>query len=199
MYESFHDRLCRFGHSSYEQYLGSDAWKCFKINYTRHQALSGLSPRCFVCSCGHKKKQKLNLHHIIYDNVCEEDYEDVVWLCREHHVEVHGYEKKNDCLLCKAHILLKESGLYSKRKTKPKVSRNLKAEKSNCVTFPARLSKKEKKKQREKKKKQKEMVKKRRLRQKYNSAKAKWSKDQIDRISRELRNQFPSALDEYNF
>ena len=72
----------------YHKYLKSDQWACMKIEL--------LTIRGSICEvCGDKKPAHLlDMHHITYDNLFEEEPEDLQLLCKKHHMQEHGLWEK---------------------------------------------------------------------------------------------------------
>jgi 5-methylcytosine-specific restriction endonuclease McrA len=74
-----------FGFNSYQEYLDSWLWKDKEklilemFNYTCQE-------------CGSKKN--LQVHHLTYDSVCNENSHDVIVLCKKCHEKKHK-ENKN--------------------------------------------------------------------------------------------------------
>lgn len=74
--------------SSYRSYLYSPHWRKFRLKAIEHYGN--------VCSwCGaNDEKIKMNVHHISYDNLGNETFEDVILLCPTCHSKAHGKYKK---------------------------------------------------------------------------------------------------------
>lgn len=66
---------------TYEQYLRSDHWRKFRLDYL---AVTGRT-LCWVC-----KNPGEVLHHLTYERLGAEDYDDVALICRHCHDKVHG-------------------------------------------------------------------------------------------------------------
>ena len=66
--------------TSYGQYLSSEHWKNFKKSYKKEHP-----KKCYICS----KKKTVQLHHMSYKNLGNEQFDEVVWLCRKHHHQLH--------------------------------------------------------------------------------------------------------------
>lgn len=65
----------------YNEYLETDHWKILRIKKLKESGF-----QCQLC----KSKENLNVHHITYENRgCEKD-EDLMVLCNECHMEIHG-------------------------------------------------------------------------------------------------------------
>lgn len=69
--------LTKHGFSSLKEYYRSERWSKWKA--LKRNRL------CFCC----KKTQQLELHHLTYERLCDEDENDLVWLCPECHEQVH--------------------------------------------------------------------------------------------------------------
>lgn len=66
------------------EYIASEVWR-----QRREQYYETHSRRC--ASCGIKRKGKIDLHHLSYDNVFAEPDEDLMPLCRDCHGEIHEF------------------------------------------------------------------------------------------------------------
>ena len=77
-----------------KKYMKSNRWKL-----KRKQRLKLDNYQCAVCSHnGLRCSQKLEVHHITYDNLGNENINDIVSLCRDHHQQIHdhyGYDYSN--------------------------------------------------------------------------------------------------------
>lgn len=71
--------------SKYQEYLASDAWRS-----KREQRLALAGHRCEVCRLNHK----MNVHHLTYARIFNEDMADLLPLCEFHHQEA---ERLIDC------------------------------------------------------------------------------------------------------
>ena len=69
--------------SAYQMYLQSEHWKAI-----RNMALDRASYKCQKCG----NQSDLQVHHLSYDNLGHETYDDVMVLCRDCHQEEHGYD-----------------------------------------------------------------------------------------------------------
>lgn len=76
----FQDRLQSLGFATYAAYLASPHWADFRRRYSE----SGRSVKCAVCD-----STRISLHHHTYARLGNESFDDVVPLCRGHHVAVH--------------------------------------------------------------------------------------------------------------
>lgn len=65
---------------NYQNYLKSGHWKTVKTNLYKLKAY-----RCFFCG----NKERLNAHHITYENINNEKIEDLVYLCIRCHKKLH--------------------------------------------------------------------------------------------------------------
>lgn len=77
------DRLMELRAMPYQEYLRTDEW-----GLRRRAALVMFGGKCAVCA----STESPNCHHRSYERRGEELPEDVVVLCREHHVLYHGEE-----------------------------------------------------------------------------------------------------------
>lgn len=64
----------------YNEYLSSSEWQ-----YKRNQILKKDDYKC--CMCG--TEYDLQVHHIHYNNVGDEELNDCLTLCKEHHLKIH--------------------------------------------------------------------------------------------------------------
>ena len=72
----------------YKQYLKTEAWQL-----QRYKALERDNYKCVICSTD----KRVEVHHITYKRVGQENLSDLVCLCRKHHQLQHdhyGYNKK---------------------------------------------------------------------------------------------------------
>ncbi len=67
----------------YLHYLQSPEWKDRAKECIKHYG-----ERCAVCKCGWRRRT-LHVHHLHYQNVGNEQVEDLVVLCKTHHHEIH--------------------------------------------------------------------------------------------------------------
>jgi len=74
------ERLRKCGYKNLNEYYSSSAWK--NVRERKYQATE------YKCRCG--LKRRLQLHHVRYDNLCDERLEDLVWLCDDCHRKTHG-------------------------------------------------------------------------------------------------------------
>lgn len=65
---------------SYEDYLNTDHWQRFRL-----EALNKANARCQLCC----SKEHLNVHHNNYQNLWNEQFDDVIVLCRSCHTKFH--------------------------------------------------------------------------------------------------------------
>ncbi len=70
---------------NYQKYLHSDGWKARKEKYEESH-----SKECFVCGTD----SNICLHHLTYENLGKEEDEDLIWLCKGHHKEIHTEKGK---------------------------------------------------------------------------------------------------------
>lgn len=98
-WERYQDGLKLMGFRSYAEYLASDVWKAF------HEFWKTSGCPCYCAVCG---KEEYQLHHWTYSRVCNEDLNDVIPLCAEHHQLLHAFVGMTDTKL---------SHLYSQFKT----------------------------------------------------------------------------------
>lgn len=72
------------GIGNYHAYLKSRHWKSVKDSYFRMRPY-----RCFYCGV----RKRLELHHITYKNIGNEQLADLVYLCPDHHNQVTFHDK----------------------------------------------------------------------------------------------------------
>lgn len=82
MTDHFRRTLRHLGFASYDEYLASNIWREFRGRY----AAAGRPSLCAVCGCG-----KVTLHHVTYERVGCERFDDVMPLCWTHHKAVHRW------------------------------------------------------------------------------------------------------------
>ncbi|WHZ60027.1 HNH endonuclease signature motif containing protein [Metabacillus hrfriensis] len=75
---------------NYEDYLETRHWKQFKERYAKSH-----KKQCTMCD----EKENIHLHHITYNRVGNEKFEDVVYLCRTCHLKVHETDIKDSEIL----------------------------------------------------------------------------------------------------
>jgi hypothetical protein len=80
----FSERLESLGFKSYADYLTSDHWKDFRQRYKD----AGRPMGCVICA-----KTFVQLHHVTYVRLGEELFDDVIPVCRPHHVAIHDWLK----------------------------------------------------------------------------------------------------------
>jgi 5-methylcytosine-specific restriction endonuclease McrA len=69
----------------YREYLQSDEWAQLKIDLFKD--------RGYKCEeCGNKKR--LAIHHLTYENIYNENSEDLIILCEKCHKKAHGINKR---------------------------------------------------------------------------------------------------------
>lgn len=89
------------GYNTYSEYLLSKYWESFKLRYfTEHKN------RCFVCG-----KTHCQLHHITYERLGCELFQDVIPLCGGCHCHVHKLVKNQRIRLDEAHHVVKKEFL----------------------------------------------------------------------------------------
>jgi len=86
-YQTFHELLRLNGFTSYEDYIHSEHWKAFNQWYRQCKFLI---QRCIAC-----ESRTFELHHWTYVRVTQENLQDVIPLCRQHHQELHRWIDKN--------------------------------------------------------------------------------------------------------
>lgn len=69
----------------YQEYLESPKWKEF-----RKKVFERYGRKCDKC----QTTKNLQVHHLHYHNIFNEQLEDVRVLCKKHHDEVHGIKQK---------------------------------------------------------------------------------------------------------
>lgn len=80
-------RLSKFGYESYNDYLESSLWKNNRQRFIKSSYCSktdGL-PSCLVCS----SKKSLQVHHITYKRLGNENHKDLILLCKRCHSVTH--------------------------------------------------------------------------------------------------------------
>lgn len=91
--------LADLGVKTLEEYYVGDHWQQFRQEYyTRHQK------KCWITG----RTDNVDLHHVNYDCLGEEEDEDVIPLCREMHEKVHRLVKEFKIPLSVAHLVLKD-------------------------------------------------------------------------------------------
>lgn len=76
-------RLFKLGFKNYAEYLASPHWKDLRSRCM-------ISDRPQKCQCGVKKG--LQLHHLTYARLGDENLTDLIFLCSDCHKKVHGIE-----------------------------------------------------------------------------------------------------------
>ncbi len=99
------------GFPSYSAYLQSDRWRARRQQYADKHP-----PQCFVCGGDHG----ISLHHLRYDRLGREDDADFVWLCGDHHEEVHQEVRAHTYFLSDAHVHLRRKFKRKQRYLKGK-------------------------------------------------------------------------------
>lgn len=74
----------------YQEYLTSAHW--YSIVRRKRQSVNN---QCEVCGSPHN----LQVHHLAYERLGNEDLEDLQVLCLYHHAQMHGIEQYGDKLL----------------------------------------------------------------------------------------------------
>ena len=77
----------KFGHSTYSDYIKSVDWAEKKIKFKSSDYCHKTDgfPSCSVC--GSKKSPQV--HHLTYKNLCNENFEDLLLLCKRCHTVTH--------------------------------------------------------------------------------------------------------------
>lgn len=70
----------------YEQYMRSDRWRSKKREFRKWWETNKGPYRCWHRWCF--RKDALDVHHVDYDSFGDEEYDDLVPLCRKHHNRV---------------------------------------------------------------------------------------------------------------
>ena len=83
----------------YPEYLKTPHWQTFKVKWRQ----SGRRRCCMICY-----NTKYDLHHWTYERIGQEKLDDVVPLCRAHHLKAHALEKSG-VPLSEAHLKLMHS------------------------------------------------------------------------------------------
>jgi hypothetical protein len=115
----FSERLSAIGFACYDDYLASDAWSGFKKRYKE----SGARMDCLICS-----RKPVQLHHRTYERVGQELFDDVIPVCREHHVAIHEWLKANGKFVQRTHEAVAALGGVCARPQSPKKRRESKKE-----------------------------------------------------------------------
>ena len=71
---------------NYKSYLKSDTWLDKKRELERTEI-----KMCWVC---YAKKKKLDVHHLTYNNLGNEKIDQLIYLCRIHHLKLSYWKKK---------------------------------------------------------------------------------------------------------
>jgi 5-methylcytosine-specific restriction endonuclease McrA len=95
----------------YKEYLLSDEWAQLKIDLFNHRGRC-----CEKCN----RKKNLSVHHLTYENIYNEEPEDLIILCRLCHAKVQGKIKK-----------YKKKKIKRKQPIKPKVKKKPKSKKGS--------------------------------------------------------------------
>lgn len=82
-------QLRQLGYNSYAEYLRSSHWHRTKQRYRE-------SDRPQACICG---ETEVDLHHTTYENLGNENLEDLTALCRRCHTLVHVLERRGELTL----------------------------------------------------------------------------------------------------
>lgn len=82
-------RLARLGFEDYPAYLRSSNWSAVRRRYRESDL-----PQ--VCMCG---EEDVQLHHMTYERVGEEELTDLVPLCANCHVMIHVLERRGEIAL----------------------------------------------------------------------------------------------------
>jgi|SRR3990167_1200180 len=70
---------------NYKEYIKSEEWQ------KKKQSLDGLGRDCLLCG----SKNKLHAHHRSYKRLGNESIlEDLIYLCKKHHFQVHNFAKQ---------------------------------------------------------------------------------------------------------
>lgn len=72
----------------YRKYLKSKEWKSIRV-----EVLHRDRNRCTGCNTYSNNGRGLEIHHLTYKNIFNEDLEDLVTLCTECHKKAHGKHK----------------------------------------------------------------------------------------------------------
>jgi hypothetical protein len=113
----FKDKLQSLGFQSYTEYLQCEYWNAFKRTYFETHAKI-----CFHCH----SHRKIELHHLTYDRLGSERYEDVVVLCQYCHSLTHRLIKERRSHLYEAHLYLDTITATKKQKQRAELLKNKK-------------------------------------------------------------------------
>lgn len=95
-------KLSAYGYRSYTDYLRSAHWRATRTRYW-------ISDQPKDCICG--ERDGLELHHMTYERVCEEELSDLTLLCSNCHAMIHVLERRGE-------IGLDFSGFVSEQRAK---------------------------------------------------------------------------------
>lgn len=88
--ESFYkkQRLSKFSYKTYDDYLKSALWKSNRRRFmqSNHCSRTNGFPSCLVCN----SRKSLQVHHLTYKRLCNEDYDDLILLCKKCHSITHA-------------------------------------------------------------------------------------------------------------
>lgn len=94
---SFQERVERAGFEIYAAYLLSDHWQQLRVRCRKRKHW-----RCFAC----RTPGRLDLHHVTYERLGDEQLGDMVLLCRRCHAATHELAR-NGVALEVAHLLVR--------------------------------------------------------------------------------------------
>ena len=127
---TFTEKLQALGFKSYADYLRCDHWVTFRsVYFTSHDKI------CLHC----RSINKIQLHHLTYNRLGCERYDDVVPLCQHCHARVHDFIKARAFRLHEAHLHLDGSQPIKKskaNKSKYKKSQKQKRHKKHGLRWP---------------------------------------------------------------
>lgn len=109
------NRLREFGYVTLKEYYLSDKWKAVRNRMWNSKTLR----ECAGCS----KKEKLQLHHKSYKNLCKEPLRHLCWLCDDCHEYVHTLAAEKGWSLWKATRFVTRKKMYTMSGQLPKVNK----------------------------------------------------------------------------
>lgn len=81
-------KLRRLGFANYSEYIASPEWADVRARYKR-----SIRPQdCGLCGTS----EKIEIHHLTYERVGEEELSDLTALCRDCHSMLHTLERRGD-------------------------------------------------------------------------------------------------------
>ena len=94
VYDMFDDYRKKYGiekgngfYSEYKKYISSPEWRKKRVIILKRD-----NNMCVMCG----SKENLNVHHLTYERLYEEDNDDLVTLCSKCHKDIHERKDSND-------------------------------------------------------------------------------------------------------